>query len=188
MLGKDFIATAFRTAKKVDPAAKLYLNEYSKYLESIYWDFLHIPSPDNESGAKGDAFYNLAKELVKSGVPIDGVGIQRHYILRAVPTTLQKRMKALGDLGLDAAITELHIRIANPTTEAKLQQQAKDFEYVTKACLAVSKCVGITSSTFTDKYSWVPMTFEGFDNANPWNKSLEKKPAYHAISKAISSV
>ncbi|KFZ11255.1 hypothetical protein V502_07646 [Pseudogymnoascus sp. VKM F-4520 (FW-2644)] len=165
------VRVRFRTARKVDPAAKLYLNEYN-----------------NESGAKGDAFYNLAKELVKSGVPIDGVGIQGHYILGSVPTTLQKRMKALGDLGLDVAITELDIRIANPTTEAKLQQQAKDFEDVTKACLAVSKCVGITSSTFTDKYSWVPTTFEGFDNANPWNKNLEKKPAYHAISKAISSI
>ncbi|KFY49402.1 hypothetical protein V496_10043 [Pseudogymnoascus sp. VKM F-4515 (FW-2607)] len=171
LLGKDFIATAFKTARKVDPAAKLYLNEYN-----------------NESGAKGDAFYNLAKELVESGVPIDGVGIQGHYILGKIPTSLQKSMQALADLGLDVAITELDIRIENPTTESKLQQQADDFEYVTKACLAISKCVGITSSAFTDKYSWVPTTFEGFDNANPWNKSLEKKPAYYGISKAISSV
>ncbi|KAL4898784.1 endo-1,4-beta-xylanase [Aspergillus ambiguus] len=169
LLGVDYIATAFRTARAADPTAKLYLNEYN-----------------NDYGVKADAFYSLAKNLTDSGVPIDGVGIQGHHILGSITTGFQSRMQDLADLGLEVAITELDIRIKSPTTEDDLEQQAKDYAYVTDACLAVDGCVGVTVASFTDKYSWVPTTFEGYDDACPWDKHLQKKPAYTGISDAIA--
>ncbi|KAL2862922.1 endo-1,4-beta-xylanase [Aspergillus lucknowensis] len=169
LLGVDYIATAFRTAREASPDAKLYLNEYN-----------------NDYGAKADAFYDLAKSLVDEGVPINGVGIQGHYILGQITTELQTRLQALADLGLEVAITELDIRIESPTTEEDLEQQAADYAYVTEACLAVEGCVGVTVASFTDKYSWVPTTFEGYDDACPWDKELQKKPAYTGISDAIA--
>ncbi|PGG97323.1 hypothetical protein AJ79_09255 [Helicocarpus griseus UAMH5409] len=169
LLGKDFIATAFRTAREASADAKLYLNEYN-----------------NDFAGKGDSFYTLAQELKAADVPIDGVGIQGHYIVGGVPSGLQNRMQGLADLGLDVAITELDIRIESPTDDAKLEQQAKDFEFVTNACLAVERCVGITVSAMTDKYSWVPDTFPGYDDANLFDKNLEKKPAYERVSEALN--
>ncbi|KAJ0417987.1 endo-1,4-beta-xylanase [Aspergillus carlsbadensis] len=168
LLGVDYIATAFKTARAADPDAKLYLNEYN-----------------NDYGVKANAFYELAKNLKDAGVPIDGVGIQGHYILGGITTGLQNRMQALADLGLEVSITELDIRIPSPTTDAKLEQQAEDYAYVTAACLAVDGCVGITVASFTDKYSWVPTTFPGYDDALPWDKNLQKKPAYYGISDTI---
>lgn len=42
-----------------------------------------------------------------------------------------------------------------PTTAANLAKQQADYATVISACKAVSACVGVTSSSFTDKYSWV---------------------------------
>lgn len=89
-------------------------------------------------------------------------------------------------MGLEVAITELDIRIESPTTDEDLAQQQEDYAYVTAACMAVDGCVGVTVASFTDKYSWVPTTFEGYDDACPWNKELLKKPAYVGISQAIA--
>ncbi|KAK2766047.1 hypothetical protein FQN54_007562 [Arachnomyces sp. PD_36] len=170
LLGKDFIASAFRKAREVSANATLYLNEYN-----------------NDFGDKGDAFFDLAKELKDAGEPIDGVGIQGHYILGGIPSGLQERMQALADLDLDVAITELDIRIESPTTEEDLEQQSKDYAAVISACLAVERCVGVSVASFTDKYSWVPDTFEGYDDALPWDKDLQTKPAYDGILNATSS-
>ncbi|KAL2835646.1 glycoside hydrolase superfamily [Aspergillus pseudoustus] len=144
LLGVDYTATAFKTARGADPDAKLYLNEYNN---------------DYDVGA--GAFCELAKNLTDAGVPINGVGIQGHYILGGITTGLQNRVKALADLGLEVAITELDIRIPSHSTDAKLEQQDEDYAYVTNACLAVDGFVGITVASFTDKYSWVPITFPG---------------------------
>lgn len=104
-----------------------------------------------------------------------------------LPTGLQERMQALADLDLDVAITELDIRIESPTTQEDLEQQAKDYVFVVNACLAVERCVGITMASCTDKYSWVPDTFEGYDDAHLWDKQLETKPAYDAVIEALES-
>jgi endo-1,4-beta-xylanase len=142
---------------------------------------------DNDAGDKADAFYTLAKELKDAGEPIDGVGIQGHYILGQIPSELQERMQALADLDLDVAITELDIRIESPTTQEELEQQATDYVTVINACLAVERCVGVTVATYTDKYSWVPGTFEGYDDAHLWDKNLSPKPAYDALIEALGS-
>lgn len=186
LLGKDYIAESFRIARSVNPNAELYLNEYSTYTRcsNCFVQLLIWRTTDNDNGVKADAFYTLARELKNAGL-IDGVGIQGHYILGGIPGGLQTRMKALSDLGLDVSITELDIRIPNPTTAAKLTQQANDFAIVTKACMAVPRCVGITVASFTDKYSWIPGTFPGYDNGHQWDKNLAKKPAYTSTLNAI---
>lgn len=96
-------------------------------------------------------------------------------------------MQALADLDLDVAITELDIRIESPTSQEDLEQQAKDYVTVVNACLVVERCVGITVATYTDKYSWVPDTFEGFDDAHLWDKELATKPAYDAVLDALNA-
>jgi hypothetical protein len=131
--------------------------------------------------------HNLVKSLKSQGVPIDGVGMQAHLIIGQVPSSLQQNIQRFADLGLDVAITELDIRMTLPRGSAKDAQQAKDYAAVTRACLAVSRCAGITIWDYTDKYSWVPQIFSGQGAALPWDENLQKKPAYTAIADALGA-
>lgn len=97
---------------------------------------------------------NLVTRAKARGVPIDGIGTQAHLILGqvgGVQTQLQRLANAAG--GVDVAITELDIRIAKPVDSSKLNQQGTDYATVTRACLAVSRCVGITVWGVSDRVS-----------------------------------
>ncbi|MFI6039727.1 endo-1,4-beta-xylanase [Streptomyces sp. NPDC051315] len=168
-LGADYIATALTRARAADPAAKLYINDYN--VEGV--------------NAKSTALYNLVRSLKERGVPIDGVGLQAHLILGQVPSTLQQNIQRFADLGVDVAITELDIRMQLPSDSAKLTQQAADYKAVMNACLAVSRCTGVTVWGFTDSDSWIPSTFPGQGAATPYDENYAPKPAYHAIAEAL---
>jgi endo-1,4-beta-xylanase len=133
-LGEEFIAIAFRAARKADPTAKLYINDYNI----------------DGNSAKSTYTYELVKRLLAKGVPIDGIGVQAHLISGSVPSSIQENWAKFASLGVDVAITELDIRIPLPVTDAKLQQQKKDYNAVTKACAAIPRCVGITIWDFPD--------------------------------------
>nr|BFE61924.1 hypothetical protein GCM10020063_064500 [Dactylosporangium thailandense] len=166
-MGSDYIADAFRTARAADPDAKLYINDYNT----------------DGQGAKADAMYNLVKTLKAQGVPIDGVGFQAHLAIQyGFPTNMQANLQRFADLGVDVAITELDVRMVLPRDATKDATQATYYNNVVKACVAVTRCVGITIWDYTDKYSWVPSTFSGQGAALPWDENLAKKPtAYNAI-------
>ncbi|MFJ6387755.1 endo-1,4-beta-xylanase [Streptomyces sp. NPDC091972] len=169
-LGPGYIADALRWARQADPKVKLYLNDYN--IEAV--------------GPKSDAYYKLAKELKAKGVPLDGIGLQAHLALQyGYPTTLEDNLRRFARLGLDTALTEVDIRMILPATEEKLAQQADWYAYLTDACLAVRRCVGITVWDYTDKYSWIPAFFEGEGAALPWDEQLQPKPAYFAIRGAL---
>ncbi len=168
-LGADYIAQALTAARAADPSAKLYINDYN--VEGV--------------NAKSTAMYNLVKSLKERGVPIDGVGLQAHLILGQVPSTMQRNIQRFADLGVDVAITELDIRMQLPSDSAKLTQQAADYKAVMSACLAVSRCVGVTVWGFTDSDSWIPSTFPGQGAATPYDENYAPKPAYHAIAESL---
>jgi endo-1,4-beta-xylanase len=170
-MGSGYIADALRTAHAADPAAKLYINDYSV----------------EGTGAKSDALYSLVKSLVSQGVPIDGVGMQAHLITGQVPATLQQNMQRFADLGVDVALTELDIRMTLPRTTAKDTQQATDYRSVVSACVVVSRCVGVTVWDYTDKYSWIPSVFSGQGAALPYDANLARKPAYDGIVTALTT-
>ncbi|MES5816411.1 endo-1,4-beta-xylanase [Streptomyces sp. RG80] len=168
-LGSGYIAQALTAARAADPAAKLYINDYN--VEGV--------------NAKSTALYNLVKSLKEQGVPIDGVGLQAHLILGQVPSTLQQNIQRFADLGVDVAITELDIRMNLPADSAKLTQQAADYKAVMNACVAVTRCTGVTVWGFTDSDSWIPSTFPGQGAATPYDENYAPKPAYHAIAEAL---
>jgi endo-1,4-beta-xylanase len=171
-LGPGYIADALRWAHEADPHAKLYVNDYN--IEGI--------------GPKSDAYYNLVKSLKARHVPIDGVGVQGHLALQyGYPSTLEANLRRFAALRVDTAITELDIRMILPADAGKLATQATWYADVTKACLAVRRCVGITIWDYTDKYSWIPGFFPGEGAALPYDENLRPKPAYYAIRDALSS-
>ncbi|WP_369233837.1 endo-1,4-beta-xylanase [Streptomyces sp. R21] len=168
-LGSDYIANALTWAHAADPSAKLYINDYN--VEGV--------------NAKSTALYNLVKSLKERGVPIGGVGLQAHLILGQVPSTLQQNIQRFADLGVDVAITELDIRMQVPSDSAKLTQQAADYKAVMDACVAVTRCVGVTVWGFTDSDSWIPDVFSGYGAATPYDENYAPKPAYYAIATSL---
>lgn len=153
-LGDGFIEHAFRTARAADPAAKLCYNDYNT----------------DGVNAKSNAVYNMVKDFKQRGVPIDCVGFQSHFNSQSpVPSDYRQNLQRFADLGVDVQITELDI-------EGSGSAQATSYSNAVGACLAVSRCTGVTVWGVTDKYSWrssgTPLLFD--DNYN-------KKQAYDAV-------
>jgi endo-1,4-beta-xylanase len=170
-LGESFIADAFRFARAADPTAKLCINDYN--VEGI--------------NAKSTAMFNLVNRLRGQGVPIDCVGFQGHLAIQfGFPNDLQQNLQRFAQLGVDVKITELDIRMQLPADSNKLNTQATYYRNVMNACLAVSRCLGVTIWGFTDRHSWVGGTFPGEGAALPWNENYQQKPAYAAIHDALA--
>ncbi|AKH83023.1 endo-1,4-beta-xylanase [Streptomyces sp. CNQ-509] len=169
-MGTDFVAHALRAAKAADPGAKLCINDYN--IEGV--------------NAKSTAMYNLVRDLKAQGVPIDCVGIQGHLAIQyGFPNDLRQNMQRFADLGVDVAITELDVRIQLPVSSEKEATQSQYYANVIDACLAVTRCTGVTVWGFPDKYSWVPDVFPGEGSATLWNDSYQPKQAYNAVVEAL---
>lgn len=169
-LGKSFVADAFRYTHAVDPSAKLYINDYN--VEGI--------------NAKSTAMYNLVKELLASGVPINGVGFQTHLSLGQMHQDLQRNIERFAALGLDVALTEVDIAVHLPVDASKLAQQARDYESVFRACLAVPRCVGVTVWGISDRYSWIIQFSQGNGAPLLFDDNNREKPAYTAVKNLLS--
>jgi endo-1,4-beta-xylanase len=170
-LGPTYIADAFRAARAADPTVKLYINDYNT----------------DGTGAKSDGMYTLVQSLLQQGVPVDGVGFQAHLAIQyGFPTTMQQNLQRFAALGLDVAITELDVRMQLPSDATKLATQATYFRNATNACLAVTRCVGMTTWGYTDKYSWVPSTFPGEGAALLADATFQRKPSYTAVHDALA--
>jgi len=169
-LGPGVIADVFRWAHQADPNAKLFFNDYG--VESI--------------GPKSDAYYALIQDLLKQGVPVDGFSVQSHLSTRyGFPESMQANLQRFDDLGLETAITELDVRMDVPTGEQptwpQLERQATDYRRALEACLGVENCTSFTIWGFTDRYSWVPVFFQGQGFANVFTEDYRRKPAYYAL-------
>jgi endo-1,4-beta-xylanase len=168
-MGQGYIADALRTAHAADPNAKLYLNDYNIEGEN----------------AKSNAMYSLAQSLLAQGAPLNGIGLESHFILGQVPSSMLANMQRFAALGLDVAVTELDDRIQLPASSANLQQQASDFASVVNDCLQVSRCVGVTQWGVGDADSWIPGAFPGFGAATMFDQNYQPKPAYTAVQNAL---
>ncbi|MFE9860051.1 endo-1,4-beta-xylanase [Streptomyces sp. NPDC005780] len=169
-LGPGYIADAFRWAHQADPKAKLFINDYN--IEGV--------------NAKSTALYDLVVELRKQHVPIDGVGIQGHLAVQYnAPHDIADNMKRFDDLGLETAITEADVRIPMPSDSTKQEAQAEGYDVLLRGCLLTRHCTDFTVWGFTDKYSWVPDTFEGEGAANLFDENYTAKPAYKALTQDL---
>ncbi|WP_182873775.1 endo-1,4-beta-xylanase [Microbispora sp. H10670] len=170
-MGSGYIAAALRAAHAADPNAKLYINDYN--IEGI--------------NAKSNGLYSLAQSLLSQGVPLHGIGLESHFIVGQVPSSLQANMERFAALGLDVAITELDDRIQMPADSSELQQQGTDYGRVVNACLAVPRCVGVSQWGVDDGHTWIPGTFPGYGAPMMWDSGYQPKPAYQAALSALNS-
>jgi len=167
--GPDIIDSAFVWARRTDPNARLFLNDYS--VETV--------------NRKSDSLYALVVRLKASGIPIDGVGLQGHFTLPGPNTAqLTANLTRFAAAGFDIRYTELDVRLVDGTDN--LAAQGSVYGATIDACLAQPRCKALTTWGFTDRYSWIPGAFPGFGRALLFDQFFAPKPAYRALQDALA--
>ena len=102
-LGPDYVAEAFRLARKADPDAQLVYNDYGG--EGL--------------NRKSNDVYALVKDLKQRGL-VDGVGLQMHISAAGFPAVadIQANIQRLADLGLQVNISEMDVRVKDVAGDA----------------------------------------------------------------------
>ncbi len=160
-LGPGWVPYAFRVAHRVDPKAKLFLNE--------------IDAEKREP--KSRALIALARHLKRRGVPIDGVGFQHHTTGKDAPSRARLRalFRATDRIGLSAAITEIDVG----NTERR--RQAQVYADAARVCARAPNCTGLTIWGVTDRWSWL----DAEARALPFDEDGQPKPAAQALARPL---
>ncbi len=167
--GADIIDSAFVWAKRTDPTAKLYINDYS--VEQV--------------NAKSDSLLAFASRLKARGVPIDGIGLQAHFLVAAPSMTqLKANFDRIAMAGFDIRVTELDVRLADGAND--LAAQATVYSNTMEACRAQSRCKAVTTWGVSDKYSWIPGQFPGFGRGLLFDLNFQPKPAYTSLRDVLA--
>lgn len=182
-LGDRYIDHAFRETHRVDPDAKLALNE-------TVWN----PSLGDP---KADAFLALVRRLKDRGVPIDEVGLQTHGMFGVDPpffpesaASFRRYIDALGRLGVKVEVTELDVALPLlASSPDPLAAQADRYRRAVLACASSRYCVGVTTWNIRDDETWLDDYWA--TKANAPNRPLlldaagKPKPAYAAVRSAL---
>ncbi|WP_081926907.1 endo-1,4-beta-xylanase [Pseudobacteroides cellulosolvens] len=172
-IGNDFIDIAFQTARKADPDALLFYNDYN--IEDM--------------GAKSNTAYNMIKSMKERGIPIDGVGFQCHFINGMSASQLnaiEQNIKRYAALGLQVSITELDIRMNDSENQTTgFQTQANNYKSLMEIALRNPNVKTFVVWGFTDKFSWIPSTFPGTGRGLIYDSNLNPKPAYNSLKEAL---
>jgi endo-1,4-beta-xylanase len=195
IIGEDYIQKAFEFAHEADPDAELYYNDYN----------IEVP-------VKREGVIRLLKQLKESGVRIDGVGLQGHYLVDFPSLAeIDSSIHIYSDMGLKIIITELDLDpLPNPFDKAYAEiskraeykeimdpykngmpdsvetifnkRYADLFEMFVKYKDVIDR---VTFWGLNDRYSW-KNNFPIFGRTNYpllFDRNYQPKPAYYEVIK-----
>lgn len=170
LLGPEHVEIAFRTAARIDPKARLVINDY---------DFEH---PDPRIAVRREVALRIIRRLRDKGIPVHGLGMQAHlYGERAIDVPgLQQFMLELGKLGVDVEVTELDVIDWKLPADNAARDRAAASLVATflDAVVSAGQPRAIVTWGLTDRYSWIAETFPRKDGAKarPLPLDTEYKP------------
>jgi endo-1,4-beta-xylanase len=180
--GLDFIRTAFRVAHETDPAAQLCINDY------------------NTTGVvKRDKYFDLVKQLLAEGVPIDCVGHQMHvHADGPSKAEVEAALAKFETLGVRQRITELDVSVYDTdddtgvyetVPQAQLDAQKAEYQALFEAFL--DHAAGIDSVTLwglADDDTWLS-TFPITRLNTPllFDNRLQAKPVFDTVVQTARS-
>lgn len=94
-IGPEYIELAFQYAHEADPDALLFYNDYGQ----------------EHGGKKLRAILNMVSQFKRKGVPIHGLGMQMHVVLRMNIQNLQRNLTLAATTGLKIHMSELDISV-----------------------------------------------------------------------------
>lgn len=175
--GTEYIETAFRVVRKLDPDAKLYYNDYNT----------HDPK-------KRDLIYQMVLDLREKGIKIDGIGHQTHINIDQPHVALiAESIEKFASLGLDNAITELDVSIYTDSAqsyasyedipESILIRQAYRYKTLFDEFKRLSEHISnVTFWGIGDDHTWLDnRPIPRKDAPFVFDINLQAKPAYWAI-------
>jgi endo-1,4-beta-xylanase len=147
--GEEYISKAFQWAHEADPQALLFYNDYN-----------------TEAPAKRDKVYRLIKQLLDSGVPIHGIGLQGHWnIYNPEEKDLRDAIEKFSSLGIKIQITELDVSVYSPDekdptdnffTAEREKKQVEKYKMVFRVFRDYKSVItGVTFWNVSDKSSWL---------------------------------
>lgn len=176
-VGDDYIEQAFRYAHAADPAARLYINDYS-----------------TEEPAKRECLARVVKGLLARGVPVHGVGHQMHVSIFGPPVAqIDESLTTFARLGLENQVTELDVSLyqykapsLSDTEEKLVQRQGERYAELMKVFLAHPELRAVTLWGISDSHTWLNHgEYEGRHDAPLlFDRQQQPKPAYNAIINA----
>ncbi|WP_084960436.1 endo-1,4-beta-xylanase [Thermoactinospora rubra] len=172
--GLDYIRTAFRVAREVDPQAKLVINDYN-----------------TEYPRKREALYKVVRQLLAEGVPIDAVGHQLHVNIEQAPASfIEDTIERFATLGVDQQVTELDVSVYTDFVssypevpqEVLVEQGHRYKEIFDVFRRQAGRLSSVTIWGVADDETWLSnFPINRLNPPLPFDDELQAKPAYWGI-------
>ncbi len=187
-LGGSYIARSFQVARAVDPSARLVLNEQS----TDRWDDYGTSFRQN--------FANLVDRLLDAGTPIDAIGLQCH-LMPSKPFDhdgYARYIERFTRAGLEVHITELDVDDGGfPDAIAERDRAVGDhYRSFLSTILANTGITELIAWQLGDRHSGA--YYQALERAGGtsgrmprpllYDTAYQRKPAWHAVSDALTTM
>ena len=180
-IGPEYLELAFQYAHEADPKALLFFNDYGQ----------------EYGGRKMEAILKMVKDFKARKIPIHGLGLQMHVVVRMSDAGLAKGINLAASTGLLVHVSELEIsvRYKKPKVfqmdEELANLQAHKYRTIFEAFRAIPKRqqFGITTWNVgdADAFRNGPYKNKNHDHPMLFDIYYRAKPAYYEVLKAMRS-
>jgi endo-1,4-beta-xylanase len=180
-IGPEYLELAFQYAHEADPKALLFFNDYGQ----------------EYGGRKMEAILKMVKDFKARKIPIYGLGLQMHVVVRMSDGGLAKGINLAASTGLLVHVSELEIsvRYKKPKVfqmdEELANLQAHKYKAIFEAFRAIPKKqqFGITTWNVgdADAFRNGPYKNKNHDHPMLFDIYYRAKPAYYEVLKAMRS-